>query len=49
MWSPGDGKTYWEGTNIEVDYDELVRLGYYEEREVCPTCKGEGVLPRKEV
>lgn len=34
----------WVDSGIEVDFDELIRLGYYKEVPVCPTCKGVGHL-----
>lgn len=32
------GEVRWERSGLEVDWDELERLGYIEKTYACPTC-----------
>lgn len=37
----------WADSWIVVDWDELIKAGYFKEVQVCPTCKGSGTLDGK--
>ena len=42
-----EGVTVWADSGVPVDWDELVRLGYYEKRKQCPACGGTGLLSKE--